>query len=144
MAQTPLKLLGLAALLTACSTGPYIPSGNPNSPEAVGEPIVILDKEANTHVAVDTVRWSSAGSQKFLVLEASLRNRTGRDLPIQVQTLFRDANGQTLYTQAGNETGWTSIVLTANGTTPYRSQALTSAATTGTVRVRLQKRPERD
>lgn len=127
--------------LIGCASVPSVPSHDSTTPEASGAKVVLLDEGLRDMLAVDKVRSGLSGN-KLLVVEADLRNRTGRDLEVQVQTLYRDENGNPLYYQNGNETAWTSFVISASSTTPYRSQALSPLAKQFTIRIRLLHRPE--
>lgn len=133
----------IALFLVSCADGPIIPPGNPKSPETAGAPVVLLDEDMDDDIAVDQIR-SGRTSNNLFAVEANIRNRTDHDISIQVQTLYRDQHGNTLYFSAGEETPWTTIVITANSTTPYRSQSLTPQAAQSTIRIRYTNRPKRD
>lgn len=148
MAHTPLirRCLAAAALLPlialvlcSCAEGPEIPRSNPRSPETAGAPVVLLDEDMSDDIAVDQIRTGRT-SNNLLAVEANIRNRTEHDISIQVQTLYRDQHGNALYFTAGEETPWMTMVLTANSTTPYRSQSLSPVATQSTIRMRYTNR----
>lgn len=132
-----------ASLLCSCAEGPEIPKSNPRSPETAGAPIVLLDEDMSDDIAVDQIRTGRTSNNLYAV-EANIRNRTDHDLSVQVQTLYRDQNGNALYFSAGEETPWTTVVITANSTTPYRSQSLSAHATQSTIRLRYTNRPKKD
>jgi hypothetical protein len=131
------------AFLCSCAEGPTVPASNPKSPEAAGAPVVLLDEDMEDNIAVDQVRFGRT-SNNLLAVQANIRNRTDHDISIQVQTLYRDQFGNALYFNPGDETPWMNMVVTANSTTPYRSQSLSAAAQNFTVRIRYMKRPSRD
>ncbi len=134
--------LGLVVFLAACE-GPEIPTSNPKAPEIAGAPVVLLDEDMSDNIAVDQVR-SGHTSNKLMAVQASIRNRTDHDISIQVQTLYRDQFGNALYFTPGEETPWMNMVITANSTSPYRSQSLSPAAQQFTIRIRYMKRPHDD
>lgn len=140
---TGLALGLVAVLLAACAEGPEIPKSNPRSPETAGAPVVLLDEDMSDDIAVDQIR-SGRTSNNLLAVEANIRNRTEHDISIQVQTLYRDQHGNALYFNAGEETPWTVLVITANSTTPYRSQSLSPQAAQSTIRMRYTNRPKKD
>ncbi len=137
-------LLPLIALFfVSCADGPTIPPGNAKSPETAGAPVVLLDEDMDDDIAVDQIR-SGRTSNNLFAVQANIRNRTDHDISVQVQTLYRDQHGNALYFSAGEETPWTTMVITANSTTPYRSQSLTPQATQSTIRIRYTNRPKKD
>lgn len=133
----PVLALGLmAAALSGCAEeGPAAPVGNMASPETAGAPVVLLDRDLSDDIAVDLIR-TGPNQNHYLTVQANLRNRTGHDMELQVQSLFYDAKGSILNSSLGNETAWTTLVLTANQTVSYRAQALTTDGDRFTVRVR--------
>ena len=138
--KTLLLLVAASLVLGGCATGPYEPQGNSKSAETSGDKAVILDEGLVDQIAVDKVT-SGKKSSGLLFVQANLRNRTRKDLEIQAQTVYKDAGGLPLYSSGGNEAAWTTLVLTANGTTTYRSQATSPAAEQFTIRLRLLHRP---
>ncbi|HEY8965804.1 MAG TPA: YcfL family protein [Candidatus Methylacidiphilales bacterium] len=133
-----LSLSALGAVLvlaSGCVEGPVAPAGNDASPEAVHAPVTLLDTDLEDVVAVDVIR-AGKNTNGLLAVQANVRNRTDRDVVVQVQTLFYDENGLVLYSEPGNETAWTTLTLGANATIPYRSQALSNAAKRYTLHIR--------
>jgi len=128
-----------ALLIGGCSEGPSVPVGDLNSPESAGEPVVLLDSGLSDVIAVDLIR-TGPNPNRYLEVQAAIRNRTGNDVEIQVQTLFYDATGAVLNSEAGNETPWTTLPVSANQTIPYHAQALSRQANHFTVRIRFLHR----
>jgi uncharacterized protein YcfL len=129
-----LASLGLSVLLIGCATeGPYVPSARQPSPE-VEHTTVILDRELEKSVAVDqqSAERTSKGRLRSMI---NLRNRTNEDLRIQVQTVFRDLDGYSI----SDDTGWETLVLTANETRTISATSTTSKADRFTVRVRMMR-----
>jgi uncharacterized protein YcfL len=133
-------LFAVSLALGGCATGPYEPQGDSKSAETAGAKAVILDEGLVDKVAVDKVS-SGKKSSGLLFVQANIRNRTRKDIEIQAQTVYKDAGGLSLYSSSGNEAAWTTLVLTANGTTTYRSQATSPVAEQFTIRLRLLHRP---
>ncbi|SDU16445.1 Protein of unknown function [Verrucomicrobium sp. GAS474] len=136
MKKIALLLSGMTALfLSGCVEGPIVPAGDPKSLEAVHAPVSLLDADLEDVIAVDVINVGK-NPNGFLSVQANVRNRTDKDVVVQVQTLFYDENGLVLDSEPGNETPWTTVTLTTNGTMPYRSQALSHVARRFTIHVR--------
>jgi hypothetical protein len=139
------KLLSLlcvasfALLGVGCVEGPTVPEGNPKSPDAVHAPVTLLDPDLEDVIAVDVIHVGK-NANGLLAVQANVRNRTDRDVVIQIQTVFFDDLGNALYSEPGNETPWTTVSVTTNGTIPYRAQALSNAAKRFTLHIRRPTR----
>lgn len=130
-------LIVLSSLfILSCSSGPYIPQSDPHSPEASGKKVVLFDENLVDRVAVDRAVVTKRNEQDCLVVQAALRNQTDKPLSVQVQVLFKDAQGVILYSDLGAETPWQSMVLSPNETKSISQVSLTSSARDYTVRVR--------
>ncbi len=125
-----------------CSSGPYLPEADPKSPEAAGKKVVLFDEDLEEMIGVDHPPIATRNAQNYLTVQASLRNRSSKTVPIQVQTLFKDAKGMILYNDLGNEVAWQSMVLSANETKSLTQNAMTPEATQYIIRVRLMNRPK--
>ena len=137
-------VLALAlSFLSGCveGEGPTRPPANPNSLEATGAPIVLLDEGLGDVIAVDELRVGP-NPNGYLTVQAGIRNRTDRDAEVQAQTIFYDGYGVVLNNEPGNETPWTNLQITANGTTSHRAQTLSKAAARSTIRIRFLHRPQ--
>jgi uncharacterized protein YcfL len=137
------QFLALCAIvaLAGCASEPSVPSADKSSPEAVGQPVVLLDEDMDHYVAVDGVT-STRNENGYLVVQADIRSQAERDFSIQAQTLFYDKNGMILNGTAGNESPWTVIPLTANSTFPFKVQSLSTAAQKFSIRLRyLVRKP---
>ena len=131
----------ISALFVGCASGPYTPKSNPDNPETKGAPVVLLDKDLRRTLGVDSPVLLQRDPSNRLKVQVSLHNRTNSDtLHIQVQTLFKNANGMVLYSEVGSEVPWQTLTLTPNQTTVYTQTALTPEASTASVRVRYQVR----
>ena len=123
--------------LAGCaSEGPYLAVAKPDSPEAAGAPVVLLNSELLGKLAVDrapVVRRNAAGN---LEIQVGLRNRTDdQRLQLRVQTLFFNEAGQVLYNQPGSEAASQILLLAPNQTSYYTQQSLTPEAVRYVVRV---------
>jgi hypothetical protein len=67
-----------------------------------------------------------------LEVVANLRNRIERRIQVQVQCVFKDANGFS----TGDETPWEDLILTENAQETVRFKSLNDKAKTYTIRVR--------
>jgi len=136
MKYLSLLFIGAVALLASgCAEGPILPVANPKSPEAVHAPVSLLDADLEDVIAVDIIR-AGKNPEGLLAVQANIRDRTDKDVAIQVQTVFYDELGLVLYSEPGNETPWTTVILSTNGTVPYRAQALNNAAKRFTIHIR--------
>jgi hypothetical protein len=139
---SPLTLAATCAVfvLAGCTTypeGPYVAVAKPNSPEAAGKPVVLLNSDLVKRLAVDHAPIVRRNANGLLEIQVPLRNRTDdQGLRIQVQTLFFNESGQVLYSQPGSEAAWEMLPLKPNQTTYYTQQSLTPEATRFVVRVR--------
>lgn len=132
----------LSLFFISCASGPYTPASDPKSPEAAGQKVVLLDEFLEDRIAVDLAPVSKRDGQDRLMVQASLRNRTEKALSIQVQVLFKGAQGMVLYSDSGAEMPWQPLILSANETKSLTQTALTSEASQYTIRVRLMNRPK--
>ncbi len=135
MKTTPfLSALLLSLLALGCATeGPYPPASRTPSPE-VERKAVILDKEIGDRIAVDSYK-SERTPQGKLKAMANVRNRTNQDLTVQVQTVFRDAEGFSIE----DDTSWNTVVLTANETRTIVATSTSKKAESYTVRIRMMR-----
>lgn len=134
--KTSLPCLTLFLGLLCCGCvreGPYVPDQRQPSPE-IENTAVILDRALAKLIAVDSQKAERTNSGKLITF-ANIRNRTNDDLQIQVQTIFRDANGFS----TGDETAWETVVLTANSTFTASAIASDKKAERYTVRIRIAR-----
>ncbi len=127
-------LTSLVLLCFGCANeGPYRPAQREESPE-IENLIVILDEKLTPFVAVDAHHTERTAQGKLKVM-ANLRNRTNQDHTVQVQTVFRDANGFSI----DDDTPWETILLTANETRTISTTSTTPKAERYTIRIRLMR-----
>lgn len=101
--------------------------------KAVGESpdIVAMDRAVHMLVAVQTKGVTRTDDGRLQV-RLELANLGDEDFPVQVQTLFRDAQG----VPTGDDTPFEVVVLPGGGSTVYQTSSLTAAAKSFTVQVR--------
>ena len=135
-------LLITACTLSACTHGPYLPKAESGKPEAIGAPIVFLDKDVRRTVSADVPVTATRTSTGQLKLQVPFRNRTNDEtVYLAIQTLFRDASGMVLEAAPGQDVPWTPMVLSPNQSGIYTVTSLNSQAESFTIRVRYQKQP---
>ena len=106
--------------------------------KAVGssDDIIALDEAAHRLVAVQTKAQDRTADGR-LRLRLELANLSDKDLPVQVQTRFRDASGAVI----GDDTPAEMMVLPAQGSKGYQVVSLQATAAAYTVSVNtVQKR----
>jgi uncharacterized protein YcfL len=154
MTSIAIALLASSVLLTGCYApgnkppeanvpeGGYVAVAKPNSPEAKGEKVVLLNYELIKRIAVDKPVLARRDDAKRLSVQAGLRNRTNHEtVQVQVQTLFFDDSGRVLYNDIGSEAAWQTLAIAPNQTVYYSQTAMTPEATQYTIRVRMTKQP---
>jgi len=136
-------MLAITAVLAGCAgKGAYTPKSVPDSPETAGAPVVLLDKDLRRTVAVDMVYHGKNPNGMFTV-QANIRGRVfDEHLQIQVQTLYKNAAGQVLYSQPGSEPAWDTYPLSPHQTIFYTNQSLTDEAASAMVRIRYLARQQ--
>ncbi len=129
-------------IFTGCASGPYTAKSDPSNAETTGSPVVLLDKDLRRVLAVDQAVVAQRNANNLLSLQATLRNMTNDEqLPLQVQTLFKDDSGRVLYSQTGSEAPWQSLTLTPGQVSYYTQSALTPEATQFPIRIRSAPSP---
>jgi hypothetical protein len=132
----------LAGVLTACRSpeGPYVVVAAPDSPEAAGAEVVILNYDLSKRLAVDHPPTVTRNQKGQLEVQVGLRNRTDIDtLQLQAQTLFFDEAGEVLYMEVGQPAPWSAVTISPNQTYYYKATSLRDEAVKFTIRVRYAK-----
>jgi hypothetical protein len=130
---------GLVILLAGCRTpeGAYVAVADPNSPEAAGAPVVLLNYDLTRTIAVDKPPIVDRDATSRLRVQIGLRNRVDNEnLQIQVQTLWMNDAGRVLYSEPGSEAPWQTLTVSPNQTLYYSQTSLTPEATRFSIRVR--------
>jgi hypothetical protein len=130
---------GMVILLAGCKTpeGAYVAVADPNSPEAAGAPVSLLNYDLTRTLAVDRPVTVDRDPANRLRVQVGLRNRVDNEvLQIQAQTLWWNDAGRVLYSETGSEAPWQSLSISPNQTLYYSQTALTTEATRFSIRVR--------
>ncbi len=126
-----LLIASLLLMFGCASEGPYIPSGANSSVESKNS-AVLLDKELIDVIAVDQQKETPTRRGKLKAL-STIRNRVNQDVTIQVQTVFRDAEGFSIE----DDTAWETLVLTANESRDVTAISASKKARRFTTRIRM-------
>lgn len=134
-----ISLLACVALVgcTTYSEGPYVAVAKPNKAPGPGRPIVLLNGELISMLAVDHAPSVQRNGNGLLQIQVGIRNRTNdKRLMLQLQTLFFNEAGKVLYSQPGSEAAWQTMTLSPNQTDFYSQQSLTPEAASYVVQIR--------
>ena len=120
----------LLALLVACGWRGPSPVQTWSHIEPVGN-VIALDEAAWRLVSLSDYQVARGDDGRLdVVLE--LDNLSALDVEVQVQTVFRDGQGQLL----SDETGWQMMVLPGNGSSRYEVRSLSTDAESFVVQVK--------
>jgi hypothetical protein len=137
--QELILTVAAAVCLASCSTpeGAYVAVAKPNSPEAAGAKVVLLNSDLMRTLAVDKPVLVDRDPVGRLRVQVGLRNRVDdENIQVQVQTLWMNDAGRVLYSQPGSAAAWESMAISRNQTVYYSQTALTPEATKFSIRVR--------
>lgn len=131
-----LWLLSLAACVvsTGCQThdkGPYLPQTPGTPAHETTERFVLLDPGAQRSVTCSGIHERVLPDGRLEVI-AQIRNRENRRIEVQVNCVFKDANGFGI----GDETPFQTLILTENATEQVRFVSMNHQARKFTIRVR--------
>jgi hypothetical protein len=126
---------GTVLLAAGCSSthdkGPYLPQ----TPQPVGyetrEPVVLLDPGVQYSVTCSGIQEQTLPDGRLEVV-AHLRNRENRRIEAQANCVFKGQNGFSI----GEETPFTMVILTENGTEDVKFVSMNNLAKRYTIRVR--------
>lgn len=123
-----------ALLVTGCSTydkGPYLPENSKTPAYESSERFVLLDPGVQHSVTCTGINEKTLADGR-LEVTAQVRNRENRRIEVQVNCVFKDANG----TSTGDDTPFQALILTENGTEQVKFTASNVLAKKYTIRVR--------
>jgi len=134
--KTPLILLaaGAALALTGCSTydkGPYLPEQSKTPAYENTERVVLMDPGVQYSLTCTGIQEGATPDGR-LTITAQIRNRENRRIEVQVNCVFKDANGYT----TGDETPFQTLILTENSTEQVQFTAMNNLAKKYTIRIR--------
>ena len=122
--------LTAALVLTSCSTpGPYTPT--PAANVEGSEPVVLMDRMVQTSVTSQGVTYRELADGRLEAV-AVLQSRDPRRIQVQVQCVFKDANGVGI----DDETPWQNLILTENSQEQLSFKSMNNRARRATIRVR--------
>ncbi len=126
---TALALLLLAGC--ASEPGPYIPQDTTKYTIENTEKFVLLDKPTQVSVTCTGLQERVLPDGRIEVV-ANVKNREDRRIQVQVNCVFKDAQGFT----TGDETPFQNLILAENSTETVRFTAMNTLAKRYTIRVR--------
>lgn len=131
-----LLLAGVTVMtLTACKStydkGPYLPQNSKTPPHENTERVVLMDPGVQYSITCTGIQEGASADGRLEVI-AQIRNRENRRIEVQVNCVFKDANGFT----TGDETPFQTLILTENGTEQVKFTAMNSLAKKYTIRIR--------
>lgn len=135
--NTKLILIAASAMLavTACQTnydkGPYLPKNSATPAHENFERVVLMDPGVQ-HSLTCTGIQEGATADGRLELIAQIRNRENRRIEVQINCVFKDANGYT----TGDETPFQPLILTENSIEQVKFTAMNTLAKKYTIRIR--------
>lgn len=134
--KTPLLILAASATLalTGCSTydkGPYLPQESKTPAYENTERVVLMDPGVQYSLTCTGIQEGTTPDGR-LMLTAQIRNRENRRIEVQVNCVFKDANGYT----TGDETPFQTLILTENATEQVQFTAMNTLAKKYTLRIR--------
>ncbi len=127
-------LLSLAALgLAGCTNppGPYAPVDTTKFTLENTERFVLLDKPTQNSVTCTGLQQMVSADGRLQVI-ANVKNRESRRIQVQINCVFKDANGFA----TGDETPWQTLILSPSATEAVSFTAMNLQAKNYTIRVR--------
>ena len=128
-------LLAVAAfsLLTGCATqtGPFAPLDTTKFTLENTDRFVLLDQPAQNSVTCTGLQEAPLTDGRLEVV-ANVKNRENRHIQVQINCVFKDAQGFS----TGDETPWQTLILSEYSTEAVRFTAMNTQAKKYTVRVR--------
>ena len=127
---------GAALVITGCSTplhdkGPYMPQTSAAPALENSERVVLMDPGVQYSLTCTGIQEGTAADGR-LEVTAQIRNRENRRIEVQLNCVFKDANGYT----TGDETPFQTLILTENATEQVKFTAMNTLAKKYTIRVR--------
>jgi uncharacterized protein YcfL len=136
MNSKPLCLLVSAAALALCAgcatqTGPFAPLDTTKFTLENTDRFVLLDQPAQNSVTCTGLQEIPLADGRLEVV-ANVKNRENRRIQVQINCVFKDAQGFS----TGDETPWQTLILSEFATEAVRFTAMNPQAKKYTVRVR--------
>jgi len=133
-----LSLLACAgALFTGCATrsrdtGAYLPVNTMVNDRENHEDIVLLDGRVQYSVTCPNIQERHLSDGRLQVT-ANIRNREGRRIQVQVNCVFKDAQG---FPSENEEAPFHNLILTENAQEPVQFVSMNDKAQRYTIRIR--------
>ena len=128
-------LVSVAALafITGCATqtGPFPPLDTTKFTLENSDRFVLLDQPAQNSVTCTGLQETPLDDGRLEVV-ANVKNRENRRIQVQINCVFKDAQGFS----TGDETPWQTLILSEYSTEAVRFTAMNALAKKYTVRVR--------
>ncbi len=125
-------LAAFGLVLAGCAGGGAYEARNPNKYDLENREIfVLMDPGAQRSVTSAGIQESILPDGRLEVV-ANVRNRENRRIQVQINCVFKDAQGFS----TGDETPWQTLILTENGQEAVRFTAMNERARRYTIRVR--------
>jgi uncharacterized protein YcfL len=125
----------VALAVTACKStydkGPYLPQTSKTPAYENTERVVLMDPGVQYSLTCTGIQEGATADGRLEVV-AQIRNRENRRIEVQVNCVFKDANGYT----TGDETPFQTLILTENATEQVKFTAMNTLAKKYTIRVR--------
>ena len=136
MKKTCIALCMLAVLMVlmvnAGCHGPYKAKSDKKEALEHTETVVLMDKELKKKIRIDAQDASYADDGR-LQAYCEIRNRTKKNLVIQVQTVFKDENNLAL----DDMTNWETIVIPPSAIHYYKTISMTPEARRYGIRIKM-------
>jgi len=127
-----LAAIAVLALVSGCSTpGPYTPQDTTKYTIENTSQFVLLDKPTQVSITCTGLEPRTLPDGR-LDVTALVKNRENRRIQVQVQCVFKDANGFS----TGDETPWGNLILAEYSTETVHFTAMNPLAKNFTIRVR--------
>ena len=122
-----------AVLFSACRTtpGPYAPQEGEKHDLEATEKFVLMDPGAQRSVTCSRIQERTLDDGRLEVVP-HIRNRENRRIQVQVNCVFKDAQG----ISTGDETPWETLILTENAQEAVKFTSMNNLAKKYTIRVR--------
>lgn len=122
--------LGVAGCSSTYDKGPYLPEASKTPPHENTERIVLMDPGVQYSLTCTGIQEGSTADGR-LEVAAQIRNRENRRIEVQINCVFKDANGYSV-----DETPFQTLILTENATEQVKFTAMNTLAKKYTIRVR--------
>lgn len=129
---SPWAAAAIVVFLAAChSPGPYCPKDESKYDLEGTEKFVLMDRGAQRSVTCPRIEERTLDDGRLEVVP-QIRNREDRRIQVQVNCVFKNAQG----ISTGDETPWQTLILTENAQEAVKFVSMNNLAKRYTIRVR--------